>query len=520
MMRFKVFQQGQPAGELPLGAVHMFGQDEIPVRGELKFADGELQSIRHNDSAIGVSTLWNTQKAGRLLLQTTRLPVREKFYNLNVEIARARLLRISQKREEWGLTDLTIDADQHHLMDQAMEMFIEALCHLDQPAKASHFADESLNYSLELGESLAMSHADLFLERRLTTRGLKPHNFGCCLDPHRLADKDYLKILRDTFQFVTIPISWKQIEPKEQDRHFEQLDACVNWLGRHRIACKVGPLLSFRPEYLPDWLIIWENDFEQVREMAYEYITTVVERYGQKVQAWDVVSGLHADNTFKFSFEQIVELTRSATMAAKRASNRSLVLIELTEPWGEYYSRNPRSVPPLIYADAVYQSGIHFDGFSLQMRFGCPADGMRTRDLLEMSVLLDRFNNFGKTVHVSGVQVPSRCLADSNGKDSENGDAGYWREPWNEDIQALWLEHFYRIALSKPFVETITWQDLADREDNLGGVGGLLHKNLSPKQSFNALRRLKEEWIKLKEQAVEADKIDAEETTIQEEIPE
>jgi len=484
---------------MSLEDVHMFGQDEIPVRGELEFVQGELRSIRYNDTAVGVSTLWKTENTGKLLLQTTRLPVREKFYNLNVEIARARLLRISQKREEWGLTDLTISESQHQLMDQAMEKFIDALCHLDEPAKASQFADQSLDYSMELGETLAMSHADLFLERRKTTKGIKRHSFGCYLDTERITDIGYLKLLKESFQFVTIPVSWKMIEPKEQERQFEHLDACVTWLSKHHIAVKIGPLLNFVPESLPDWLFIWENDFEQVREMAYEYITTMVERYGKKVQAWDVISGLHANNCFKFSFEQIVELSRSATMAAKRAASRSLVLIELTEPWGEYYSRNPRTVPPLIYADAVYQSGVQLDGFSVQMNFGCPYESMRTRDLLEVSVMLDRFANIGKPIHLSNVQVPSTFREGNGAKGQEGREACYWREKWNEEVQARWLESFYRIALSKPFVETVSWHDLADRQGHVQNSGGLVNKDLERKPAFDTLCRLKQDWVQVKE---------------------
>ena len=162
------------------------------------------------------------------------------------------------------------------VMDQAMEKFISALCHLDEPAKAAEFADQSLGHSMELGEALAMSHADLFLERRKITKGIKRHSFGCYLDTERITDIEYLKLLKKNFQYVTIPVSWKMIEPKEQERQFEHLDACVNWLSKHHIAVKIGPLLSFVPENLPDWLFIWENDFEQVREMAYEYVTTVV----------------------------------------------------------------------------------------------------------------------------------------------------------------------------------------------------------------------------------------------------
>ena len=310
------------------------------------------------------------------------------------------------------------------------------------------------------------------------------------MDPARIRDKKYLQILKDNFHFVTVPISWKQIEPKEQEQNFELLDECIDWLHHNRIAVKVGPLLSFSPAMIPDWLFIWENDFEQVREMAYEYVTRTVQRYGRKVQAWDAISGLNADNCFKFSFEQIVEMTRSATLAAKHASPRSVVLVELTEPWGEYYAANQQSVPPFIYADVLCQGGASFDGLGVKIRFGRGPGSMRTRDLLELSTLLDRFGVFGKPLHVASVQVPSQ-------PEEENG--SYWRGPWTEQSQADWLDQFYRIALSKPFVETVSWRDLADRNGGVIFHGGLINLDLTPKLAFERLRQLRQQLLRGKD---------------------
>ena len=507
MIRFKVFHQGRQAPPLPLETVHLFGQDEIPVRGEFQYENGELLGIRHNDSAVGLATLWEVKGFGKLSLQTTRLPVRDQFYNLNVEIARSRLLRISQKREEWGLTDLTMTAQEHELIDKAMDQFIEALCHLDDPAKASQYADASLLYSMQMGESLAMSHAKLFLERRILTSGFRKENFGCIFDPSRIRDKQYLKLIKDHFQFVTVPLTWHTVQPKEQEWHFEQLDECLRWLSRNRIVVKMGPLLSCDPETIPDWVFIWENDFEQVRELAYEYITAVVSRFEGKVQAWDVVSGFNANNCFRFGFEQMIEMTRSATLAAKRASKQAVVLVELTQLWGEYYSSNPRTIPPLLYADAVCQGGIPFDGFSLKMPFGGGPEGMRARDLLELSVLLDRFAGFGKSVHLSGVGAPSRPSDPGTGNKNNGGspgEMGYWHEEWSDGIQAQWLNHFYEIALSKPFVESVTWGDLTDRGEAVGQKpppgeapwSGLLHADYKPKPAFEAYLKLKKSCLK------------------------
>jgi len=493
MIRFKVYNQAKPAESLSLTGTYMFAQDEIPVRSQLQYANGELIGTRNSETAAGVATVWPVKDFGEILLQTTRLPERSAAYILNVELARARLLKISQKRADWGMTDTNLTEDNHQLIDQSLDAFVDALCFLDQPEKASVHADKSLTLAMRAGEAMSLAHAKFFLDRRTATQGFGRHSFGCTFDPKRIQDESYLKAIQDNFHFVTLPISWRQIEPKEQQQDFSLIDECVRWLTKHRIAIKAGPLISFAPTMLPDWLSIFENDFEQVREMAFEYVTAVVERYQQKVQAWDVVSGLNANNFFKFSFDQIVEMTRSATMAAKKAAHRALILVEITEPWGEYYATNPRAIPPLVYADVICQSGVRFDGFGIKIRFGRGAGGMQTRDFLDISSLLDRFALFGKQVHLSSVGVPS--LPDPRDRIGNLGNPGYWHEPWSEAVQAEWLRCLYSIALSKPFVETITWQDLLDDEESVLQNGGLLRKDYTQKPAFDALAHLKRELI-------------------------
>lgn len=494
MIRFRVYGDGQLVKQMTVKGSHLFGQDEIPIRSQLDFVDGEILGVRQSDTSVGLSTLWPIKGFGKVLLQTTRLPERDEPYNLNIEIARGKLLRISQKRGDWSLGELRLNGGQHQLIDNSLERFIEALCCMDEPEKASQLADESLALSVQAGEEMSLTHAELFLSRRTEMKGLGKHSFGCCIEPDRMGDQVYLQYIKDNFHFVTVPVNWKQIEPKEHEQHFDALDACVDWLHKNRIAVKVGPLVTFSPVTIPDWLFIWENDFEQVREMAYDFITRVVERYGSRVQAWGVVGGLNSENCFKFGFDQLIEMTRSAALAAKRAANRSLVLVELSEPWGEYYAYNPWTIPPLIYADMICQSGVNFDGFDVQVRFGRGAGGMQTRDMLEFSTMLDRFAGIGKPVHLSSVQVPS--ISDVRDNNGRIGEAGCWHKAWDVQTQAQWLEQVYTIALSKPAVETITWRDLADRPDGVLQHGGLLTSDLQIKPAFERLVKLKGELVR------------------------
>ncbi len=494
MIRFKVFQNGKVADSFHLHGAHLFGQDEIPVRSQLDFNDGEILGLRHSDTAVGLVTLWDIAGSGKVLLQTTRLPERNESYNLNVELARGRLLRISQKREEWGMMDLKLSEKQHEMLDNALDCFIESLSNLDDPEKAAKAADESLSWSARSGEEMSLAFASLGLERRMESKGISSHCFGCTVDPSRINDKKYLNYIKEHFSYVTLPISWRQIMAKENERDFDLTDEWINWLSSNRIAIKVGPLIYFSPAAVPDWLYIWENEFDQVRDMAYDFVTSVVGRYAGKVHAWDVVSSLNVENCFKFSFEQIIEISRSSVVAARHAAPRSMLLVEVSEPWGDYYAFNQRTIPPFIYIDMICQTGVNFNAVGVKLRFGRGGAGMITRDLLELSAMLDRLGVFGKSLHLTGVQVPSEPdPRDNNGR---LGEAGHWRKPWSEDIQARWLDKAYRIALGRSYVETVTWKDLVDREDGVLMRGGLLKKDLSPKPAMKKLISLEKELIK------------------------
>ena len=91
---------------------------------------------------------------------------------------------------------------------------------------------------------------------------------------------------------------------------------------------------------------------------------------------------------------------------------------------------------------------------------------------------------------MTAVQVPSQPV--TNGATS----GGYWRKPWDENIQAQWAKEFYTIALSKPFVESVTWLDLADRGPQAGiPSGGLLRADLTAKPAYKVVKDFRAEIL-------------------------
>jgi hypothetical protein len=264
------------------------------------------------------------------------------------------------------------------------------------------------------------------------------------------------------------------------------MDTCVEVLSKKKLAVGAGPLLCFSKEYLPKWLLRGNPGFEKVRETAYQFISTIVARYSGIIQAWRVISGLNAFNYFGFSFEQVLEMTRAANMAVKTASDRALKIIEISNPWGEYYATTPGTIPPLVYVDMVVQSGINFDAFGLQMRFGKNQAGMHVRDMMQISAVLDYFAPIAKPLYITDVEVPSQ-----NGAGLHDGKvAGIWHQEWDQSRQGQWIEQFYKIALSKPFVDVVTYSNLADVKDSAIANSGLLTEQFEPKKSFRTLKKL------------------------------
>lgn len=493
MLRFDVYIDAAPAKSIDLGGAYAFGSDGIPVRAELTAGNGQVTCVKRVPGACGLALLWEVKRVGRFLLPTTRLAERSKPYNLNVELARAQLTRLAQKREDWGLFDFPDAEKLNGELDAARGKFIAALQAPDGPT-AARLADEALCDGMLVGEKMALFHADvLFARRKMTSPSGIAGVFGCQVNLAAMRE-EYVERLRDAVDFINVPISWKLTEPKERQFQYSQVDAWFAWAARNRRPVHAGPLVSFDPTHLPEWLYLWEHDYEALRDLIYEHIQKIVTRYEKQVRTWTVVSGIHAYNSFNLNFEQLMELTRMSCLTVKKLAPRSNVMIELVTPWGEYYARNQRTIPPLLYADMAVQGGVKFDCFGMQMYQGAPVDGYYVRDLMQISSLMDEFVGFAKPLHITGCGAPSDVAPDAGdawaGKELAIK-AGSWHGPWTQRLQAEWLQAFCRMAISKPFVETISWRDLSDFESHFVPHGGLCKSTMEPKLAYKELRALR-----------------------------
>ena len=491
MLKFQVFKDEQPATDFPLRNAYLLGADGNAMRGDIVCDKGVIFCQKRETGVCALALQIPTGDCGTLTLQTCLLPEREEPYLLSLELARHRLMTLYNKSEDWGMLDVKSEHPVAKRMDKARSCFIEALClRKDHPGKADTLAMQSLTASIDGSEELAIAHADLLLNRRRTTGSVPRHvvGTGVALDNthQHLRDAIYTH-----FDYVTIPMPWKVLAPEEGDYQWEVLDEWVNWARSREMPVIAGPLVSFEPANLPDWLFIWEHDYETVRDLVYEHIEKVVDHFKDRISSWNVVSGLHVNNHFTVAFDQLMDLTRLSAMAVKKIQPNARVLIEIREPFGEYYAGNQRSIPPMMYADLLIQGGINFDAFTLKMLMGQSVNGQHTRDLMQISNLLDHFAPMGRPINlVMGVpssMVTEEMIVITDTAQQIDPDCGYWRKPWTPGVQSTWLDAMMHIALSKPFVETITWTTVIDHSQMDLPLSGLVQESMHPKP---ALKRL------------------------------
>ena len=444
MLQFQVHHEFKSADERRIHGAHLLGRDDLPLAGEVRREKNMVKCVLTEQAASALCLEVDAGVMGRLMLQTCLLKQRDEPYLLYLELARHRIKQYIAKSEEWQLFDPAIAGDSLKRWEHARTLFVRSMNETDSD-KAETFAKDSLVAALDANEQLALLHAELLVKRRFGHKASTSTVIGVRVDP-----RSDIQICSDSAQVLDVllvPTPWKLIEPSKGKFHFDEMD---RWMA-------------------------FASNFSACVDRAYTFMEQVVNRYRSVVTMWNLGSGLHANQHFQFTDEQMIDLTRRASVLARQSRPGARTLIELTEPFCEHVASRPGALTPWQYLERLSQEGVHFDAVGIQMCFGGSNAGSAMRDLMQISSTLDRFLTFDCKVMVSAFGVPSH---------QNDTTAGWWRTPWNEQVQSEWARRFVTIALSKPFVETVIWERLIDHG---GDATGLLFENGKAKSVFAKL---------------------------------
>jgi len=523
-LTFLVYDEaGRPAEDVALRNVCLYEADDVAVPGSVVFDQGLVRCGPATQGAAALALQWPVQGMGRLTLRTCLLPQREAPYLLSLELARRAIMLFLVKLEDWGLHELDASDPAMARFEEARRVFIEALSAQPAPAQGAEapadpfahatgeqdaLARRALALAIEAAETLALTRADEDLGARLLRaethkagEGARPV-VGCAVTGAKNSGP-LRRVVQETFDFINLPMRWVRLEPVEGRYDFQPTDRWIEWAVRvARMPVVAGPLVDFGPGACPDWLHIWENDYETLREVVFAHVKKVVTRYRKTVRTWTITSSLQVAEPFALTVEQALDLTRTCALVVRKLRRDARIQVEIAQPFGEYGSRpGAQALPPHHYAELLRQAGVPLDAFAVRLQVGDPAPGRSTRDLATLSDLLDRFSVYEKPLAVTVLGAPARPVPPSPEDVRAGRDGGDWRGPWSEAVQADWMTRALLIALAKPFVTSVCWQELYDtNEPGMTPHGGLISAEGQPR---TALKRMTEIHRRLMRPAAE-----------------
>lgn len=483
-LEFLVFDDDGPARQHALVNAHLVGRDDLMLRGEIAFRDGKIRCRRRTNDPAALCLLVDVGPIGRLMVQTCLLPDRDEPYVLTLELARNRIKQFIAKSEEWQMFDLSPEHPAMKLWEEAREHFTAAINAVDARGADGH-ARRSLAAGVDASERLAMAHADILLHRRFGARAASSTTLGIGVWPGRCDAVQQTMLTRDA-DIVAVPLVWRDLEVAEGRYDWERTDRWMSWAHSQGKPIVAGPMLEFSSRTSPAWTSVFANDFDTLRDLVYDHLSKVVERYRGVVGIWNLAAGVNLNDHLTLTADQMVSLVRTASVLVRQMRKGARTMIEVTQPFGEHAAFNRDSLAPLAWLDRLVQEGLQLDCIGVRLQFGRSTEGLAARDLMQVSAMLDRLLPFETPVMVTGLGVPAEPI---------DPRAGQWHAPWSPKLQADWIGQVFPIIMSKPFVEAIFWGELTDHPGMALPRSGLLTEAGEPRpvlaRLVTARRRLK-----------------------------
>ncbi|MFW5973185.1 MAG: endo-1,4-beta-xylanase [Bacteroidota bacterium] len=458
---------------------------------------------------FGINTRWNVEGFGFIFITADNggelyelpPPGQTRELNLNFELARSRVMRNRRRLAKHQADGWQPSREVRAFLDISDDLYEDAVRVRGDELRRASIAQDALRNAMRASELMELDNARFAISRR----GTRDDFFmGCDARSFYQMDPDaFMEGFTEIFDYATIThyltighLGVPDFEPTEGDKRFDTRDALFRRLRRQDITVQGRPLYYAYESVTPDWLR--EKSYDELLRYVERHTREVVGHYGDGMYAWEVVNELHDwANQNRLSPEQTVELTKLACDVAKdtapnvhRLINNCCPFAEYVQlgTWGNLEATYPQRTPWQFMRDLV-DAGVDFTITGQQMYFP-------HRDLQDIIMLLERFEQFGRPVHLTEVGAtsgPSNASV-KLGSLTIPDDPYVWHRHWDEELQADWLEAVYTLAYSKPWIEAANWYDYEDAYAWIQNGGLVRSRQGEKKAAFHRLMRVQKEW--------------------------
>jgi hypothetical protein len=374
---------------------------------------------------------------------------------------------------------MTIPEDFRKTMTEASTTFGRAATSQTNVAQSHRDAQLTLQHACQALKQLGASYTEQVLKLRTNSSSSLSTLLGLRIASLPQSTSATWRMLAASNAAFVEPL-WSKVETNMGQRDWTATDNVVRWAIENGLRVAMGPLVKLDKRNLPDWITLWNDDFEELSSCVTQHVRAVVQRYKGKVQLWHVVAGLNAPDALNLNENQRLRLTVEAVELVRSLDQRTPVVVSVNQPWGEYIVKEDHELTPFTYADTLVRSDLGVSGIGLELNLGNWPNGTLPRDILEMSRTLDRWGQLGLPLLVM------LCAA-GTGQPEIAGTP----PPESQEEVLKWL---LPLMLAKQPVQGIIWSQLTDEGQEFPG-GGLLDEAQGVKPALEVLCKIREQYL-------------------------
>jgi hypothetical protein len=489
-LRFKV-SDPQRIDSKVWQTAYITGMEQIPWQCRHQIRDDQFIISRELDESGKVNIVWPTHCHGNLCLSTASLRVSDEPYLLVVEIARGTLSRLKSQTAEWQRMGMRLPDNFFPVAERSTKDFLKAITTPDRQLQEP-LAQSSIEAAIQASTILCEAFALQALESRRQNEGRLSTLLGASLTTE-LSLTSIADGLLKTFNLANIKADLGTVEQSNGRINYVPFDEQIQWATQNQFKVCVGPIVDFRTGRLPQWMVLLDENYENILRSACQHAENTVERYRGKAHIWNCAAGLNSPNQQRWSDEEVLRMAVALIETVRRADSRTPVLLSIDQPWSEYLRDNEQAISPLHFADALIRADLGLSGICLELAMDRWPGGSMPRDLIELNRLVDRWSLLGLPLMVQ-LSSPTEAAV-GNGKrvadwTTNNGD--------RSEVPATGFvppEAIVQLLASKPSIHAIVWDQLSDQFPTATESSGLWNQQGRAKPLLNNLLQLRKTYL-------------------------
>ena len=460
---------------------------------------------------FGINVRWNVEGFGYTFITADNggefytLPSKGKTasLNLNFELAKSRVARNISRKNKFKSDGWIPSREVESFLDLSEELYRDAENSKNGEMKRAELSQKSLYYALWGGEMMELDKVNFDIRRI----GYRPDFFvGCDARAfYQMYQDTFLELFTEIFNYAMITYvttgdgMMSDFEPVEGKRNFGTRDVLFRTLRERDVTVQGRTIFWFHTWVTPDWLK--NKSYDELRKYVENHTREVIAHYPEGMYGWEIFNEFHDwANEVQVTPDQAVELVRLACDVARDTNPNVKRIINNCCPYAEYVhmgewsgqeARYPQRTPWQFTKDLV-DAGVDFNVLGQQMYFPY-------RDLQDIFIMLERMEEFGKTVQLSEIGTPGGVTEYSikTGRSTFHQEPPAWRRPWDEENHADWLEALYLYGYSRKAIEGVHWFDFVDPYSYQENGGLLRSPGGEKKAAYHRLEAIQNHWKNL-----------------------